>query len=149
LTALIDFEIQHHRGIIKIFTVSHRGIKMEKQAQSHDHVEMIKSKKLLNNPRIRGELLVHTGDALQKFILHSGLSMDATCLIVYLSMLPEEFSATIAHIKTHFKIGQRKINRIIGELMDAGYVYKEQRRDKGKYTKSLTLYSYYPEFKNS
>jgi DNA-binding MarR family transcriptional regulator len=114
---------------------------MERQIPGHEQVVLTRSKTLEKS---------HEQNEIQyrNFLINSKLSMDSAFLIAHLCALPKDIVVTIGDIKRRFKIGQKKITRIMAELIDEGYVARYRRRDRGAYTKSLTLYSYYPEYKN-
>jgi hypothetical protein len=85
------------------------------------------------------------------FIQKANVSPEAKLLIIYLCSLPADFIVTLGYLKKTLKMGRHKLDRMIKELINEGYMCKKQRRNKvgNRLIKSLNLYSYYPEYKNS
>lgn len=59
-----------------------------------------------------------------------GLSLEAIGLLVCVMSLPEDFEFGREWARWRFDIGREKLDRIIKELKEAGYVQFEQERDE-------------------
>lgn len=59
--------------------------------------------------------------------------LEVLALYVYLSSLPPEWIINKAHLRKHFKIGERKIDKLFRGLRELGLLVMEEYREKGKF----------------
>jgi len=57
------------------------------------------------------------------------LSLEARGMQAYLLSLPDDWEVRIAHLMKWAKVGRDKARRIISELVEAGWIVREQSRD--------------------
>ena len=71
-------------------------------------------------------------------LLSDGLSCEALGVICYLLSKPDNWEISKRELGKHFRIGRDKINRIINELLKAGYMETHQPRSRdGKVLESV------------
>lgn len=72
------------------------------------------------------------------------LSFEARGVLAMLLSMPDDWSVNVAWIQKQSKAGRDKVNRIINELIECGYMRKDQpRNQQGKFTSQD--YFVYPE----
>jgi hypothetical protein len=70
------------------------------------------------------------------------LSLEAVGLLVCVMSLPEHWAFNRAHARHRFKLGREKLDRILKELKDAGYILHTQERDEhGRMSKSVYVFT--------
>lgn len=71
---------------------------------------------------------------IQNEIFDSELPLDTMGLFMFLLSLPNDWKLNITHLRNKFGIGKDKAYRMINELIEAGYVEKEEMREGGKFS---------------
>ena len=70
------------------------------------------------------------------------LSLEAVGLLVCVLSLPENWLFNRKHARERFNIGREKLDRILRELKDMGYILHVQERDEaGRMSKSVYVFS--------
>ena len=73
--------------------------------------------------------------------------MEAMGVISYLMSLPPDWIVHVSHLRKVFRVGKNKMLKVLKELIEAGYMYRQQVRDnKGRIIGWKTKYSDIPEF---
>jgi hypothetical protein len=57
------------------------------------------------------------------------LSAEAMGVLCYLRSRPADWNVELAHLSERFKIGRDKTQRVVAELVDAGWIKRERTRD--------------------
>ncbi|MDR6953803.1 hypothetical protein J2X65_003166 [Ancylobacter sp. 3268] len=57
------------------------------------------------------------------------LSPEALGVLVYLRSRPEAWNVELSHLSERFRIGRDKTQRVVAELVDAGWIKRERTRD--------------------
>lgn len=91
---------------------------------------ILKKKKKNNYTSISNDLLQDTS-----------LSFEARGLAASLLSRPDDWEINVAALMMEGKIGRDKANKIIQELIKAGYMYKSQSRTSGKFGKNILYIS--------
>jgi len=73
-----------------------------------------------------------------KFLKRKDLSMQAKGLLTYILTLPDDWVLYKTELSKHFKNGKSAVNSAFKELLQAGYIVREKKREKGKF-----VYSYH------
>ena len=74
----------------------------------------------------------------KKFLNNPELSWQAKGLLSYLLSLPDDWEINVQDLKNRSKNGRDSTNGIIKELINQGYIVKEQPKDsKGKFEKNI------------
>lgn len=71
----------------------------------------------------------------KRFIDDKGLSFKAKGLMVYLLSRPDGWKVYISHLATVSKDGDDSVRTAINELIEAGYVRREEVREKGRFVR--------------
>lgn len=71
------------------------------------------------------------------------LSLDAMGVLVYLLSKPDDWTIRDKHLKNHFSIGRKRLDRIMGELKTCGYLKRWQYRGKnGRFATKSQIYEH-------
>ncbi len=58
------------------------------------------------------------------------LSLEAMGLLAWLRSRPDDWSLSVEHLKARFKVGRDSMHKLVRELVDAGWVTRERKRDE-------------------
>ena len=58
------------------------------------------------------------------------LSLEAMGLLAWLRSRPDDWSLSVEHLKARFKVGRDSMHRLVRELVEAGWVTRERKRDE-------------------
>ena len=75
------------------------------------------------------------------FLQDDSISFEAKGLGASLLSRPEDWEINISALMVEGSIGRDKVNKIIQELIKAGYMYKSQSRTSGKFSKNILFIS--------
>ena len=75
------------------------------------------------------------------FLQDDSISFEARGLGASLLSRPEDWEINISALMVEGSIGRDKVNKIIQELIKAGYMYKSQSRTSGKFSKNILFIS--------
>ena len=75
------------------------------------------------------------------FLQDDSISFEAKGLGASLLSRPEDWEINISALMTEGNIGRDKANKIIQELIKAGYMYKSQSRTSGKFSRNVLFIS--------
>ena len=75
------------------------------------------------------------------FLQDPYISFEAKGLAASLLSRPEDWEINVSALMSEGKIGRDKVNKIIQELIKAGYMYKSQSRTSGKFSKNILFIS--------
>lgn len=75
------------------------------------------------------------------FLQDNSISFEARGLAASLLSRPEDWEINISALMTEGNIGRDKANKIIQELIKAGYMYKSQSRTSGKFSRNILFIS--------
>jgi len=97
-----------------------------------------KADKTILRGRRRNAYTIISNSALQD----EKLSLEAIGLLACILSFPEHWAFNRAHARHRFKIGREKLDRILKELKDAGYVRHTQERDEhGRMDHSVYIFT--------
>nr|WP_319485685.1 helix-turn-helix domain-containing protein [uncultured Cohaesibacter sp.] len=93
------------------------------------------------------EVTIHRGTPRENFTVlrneifeHAELSMEALGLLTYLISRPRDWKVNQSHLKKRFGLGRDKFQRIMRELIAAGYVERRQGRSEDESTFGTVQY---------
>lgn len=96
------------------------------------------SDKTILRGRRRNAYTIISNSALQD----ESLSLEAIGLLACILSFPVHWSFNRAHARQRFKIGREKLDRILKELKDAGYVrHTQERDDSGRMSGSSYIFT--------
>ena len=75
------------------------------------------------------------------FLQDPYISFEAKGLASSLLSRPEDWEINVSALMSEGKIGRDKVNKIILELIKAGYMYKSQSRTSGKFSRNILFIS--------
>lgn len=75
------------------------------------------------------------------FLQDDSISFEARGLGASLLSRPEDWEINISALMAEGSIGRDKVNKIIQELIKAGYMYKSQSRTSGKFSRNILFIS--------
>ncbi|MEQ3306291.1 hypothetical protein AAA294_02260 [Fusobacterium varium] len=75
------------------------------------------------------------------FLQDDSISFEARGLGASLLSRPEDWEINISALMTEGNVGRDKVNKIIQELIKAGYMYKSQSRTSGKFSRNILFIS--------
>lgn len=75
------------------------------------------------------------------FLQDNSISFEARGLAASLLSRPEDWEINVSALMSEGKIGRDKVNKIIQELIKAGYMYKSQSRTSGKFSRNILFIS--------
>lgn len=75
------------------------------------------------------------------FLQDPYISFEAKGLAASLLSRPEDWEINVSALMSEGKIGRDKVNKIILELIKAGYMYKSQSRTSGKFSRNILFIS--------
>lgn len=75
------------------------------------------------------------------FLQDNSISFEARGLAASLLSRPEDWEINVSALMIEGKIGRDKVNKIIQELIKAGYMYKSQSRTSGKFSRNILFIS--------
>ena len=75
------------------------------------------------------------------FLQDDSISFEARGLGASLLSRPEDWEINISALMVEGSIGRDKVNKIIQELIKAGYMYKSQSRTSGKFSRNILFIS--------
>ena len=75
------------------------------------------------------------------FLQDDSISFEARGLGASLLSRPEDWEINISALMAEGSIGRDKVNKIIQELIKAGYMYKSQSRTSGKFSRNVLFIS--------
>ncbi|AVQ29499.1 hypothetical protein C4N20_15830 [Fusobacterium ulcerans] len=75
------------------------------------------------------------------FLQDPYISFEAKGLAASLLSRPEDWEINVSALMSEGKIGRDKVNKIIQELIKAGYMYKSQSRTSGKFSRNILFIS--------
>lgn len=58
------------------------------------------------------------------------LSLEAMGLLAWLRSRPDDWSLSVEHLKARFKVGRDSMHKLVRELVEAGWVTRERKRDE-------------------
>lgn len=58
------------------------------------------------------------------------LSLEAMGLLAWLRSRPDDWSLSVEHLRSRFKVGRDSMHKLVRELVEAGWVTRERKRDE-------------------
>lgn len=109
-----------------------------------------RSKSKEESPYVRSPNFKYFVNIPQELAQSTVLSMEAIGLMTYILSLPPDWEFYNSHLMKHARMGRKKFDRVIREIKAEGYMHRTFRQgEKGKMAGWVTMFSNYPEFKES